>query len=180
MRVTRVSGYVVCPARNFGQNDTLPASISQNKTKPTRERSMLKVLDKVRKYIAIALLGLMAIVVVSATLEVAYEITVNMFEPPGYFIGVQDLFGLFGLFMMVLIGLELMTSIQMYLDQNSIHAELMLLVAITAITRKIVVLDATHIEPMIMFGIGAIIIALTAGYYLVHRGNIQKRATSND
>ena len=141
---------------------------------------MLKVLDKVRKYIAIALLGLMAIVVVSATLEVAYEITVNMFEPPGFFIGVQDLFGLFGLFMMVLIGLELMTSIQMYLDQNSIHAELMLLVAITAITRKIVVLDATHIDPMIMFGIGAIIIALTAGYYLVHRGNIQKRATSND
>ena len=80
MRVTRVSGYVVCPARNFGQNDTLPASISQDKTKPTRERSMLKVLDKVRKYIAIALLGLMAIVVVSATLEVAYEIVINMFD----------------------------------------------------------------------------------------------------
>jgi uncharacterized membrane protein (DUF373 family) len=78
----------------------------------------------------------------------------------------------------VLIGLELMTSIQMYLDQNSIHAELMLLVAITAITRKIVVLDATHIEPMIMFGIGAIIIALTIGYYLVHRSSVEKRATS--
>ncbi len=138
---------------------------------------MLKFLDKVRKYIAIALLGLMAIIVVSATLEVAYEIAVNMFEPPGFFIGVQDLFGVFGLFLMVLIGLELMTSIQMYLDQNSIHAELMLLVAITAITRKIVVLDATHIEPMIMFGIGAVIIALALGYYLVRRSSDEKRAT---
>jgi uncharacterized membrane protein (DUF373 family) len=154
--------------------------IIRNKTKPTRERSMLKILDRVRKYIAIALLGLMAIIVVSATLEVAYEIVINMFEPPGFFIGVQDLFGVFGLFLMVLIGLELMTSIQMYLDHNSIHAELMLLVAITAITRKIVILDATQIDPMIMFGIGAVIIALALGYYLVRRSSVEKRATSTD
>ncbi len=141
---------------------------------------MLKFLDKVRKYIAIALLGLMAIIVVSATLEVAYEIAVNIFEPPGFFIGVQDLFGVFGLFLMVLIGLELMTSIQMYLDHNSIHAELMLLVAITAITRKIVILDATKIDPMIMFGIGAVIIALALGYYLVRRSSAEERATPTD
>ena len=141
---------------------------------------MLKILDRVRKYIAIALLGLMAIIVVSATLEVAYEIVINMFEPPGFFIGVQDLFGVFGLFLMVLIGLELMTSIQMYLDHNSIHAELMLLVAITAITRKIVILDATKIDPMIMFGIGAVIIALALGYYLVRRSGAEKRATPTD
>jgi uncharacterized membrane protein (DUF373 family) len=141
---------------------------------------MLKILDKVRKYIAIALLGLMAIIVVSATLEVAYVIAINMFEPPGFFIGVQDLFGVFGLFLMVLIGLELMTSIQMYLDHNSIHAELMLLVAITAITRKIVILDARQIDPMIMFGIGAVIIALALGYYLVRRSSAEKRETSTD
>ena len=141
---------------------------------------MLKFLDKVRKYIAIALLSLMAIIVVSATLEVAYEITVSMFEPPGFFIGVEDLFGVFGLFLMVLIGLELMTSIQMYLDHNSIHAELMLLVAITAITRKIVILDASQIDPMIMFGIGAVIIALALGYYLVRRSSVEKRATSTE
>ena len=141
---------------------------------------MLKILDRVRKYIAIALLGLMAIIVISATLEVAYEIIINMFEPPGFFIGVQDLFGVFGLFLMVLIGLELMTSIQMYLDHNSIHAELMLLVAITAITRKIVILDATKIDPMIMFGIGAVIIALALGYYLVRRSSAEMRATPTD
>ena len=122
----------------------------------------------------------MAIIVVSATLEVAYEIAVNIFEPPGFFIGVQDLFGVFGLFLMVLIGLELMTSIQMYLDHNSIHAELMLLVAITAITRKIVILDASQIDPMIMFGIGAVIIALALGYYLVRRSSVEKRATSTE
>ena len=70
---------------------------------------------------------------------------------------------------MVLIGLELMTSIRMYLDDHKIHAEMMFLVAITAITRKIVILDASQIEPLILFGIGFLIIALSAGYYLVKR-----------
>ena len=129
-------------------------------------RSM-KIFDNLEKYAAYGLLGLMAIIVLSSTLEVAYEIALKLFEPPGFFIGVSDLFELFGLFLMVLIGLELMTSIRMYLKDHSIHAELMLLVAITAITRKIVILDATEIEPMILFGIGFIIIALTAGYYLI-------------
>ena len=129
----------------------------------------MKFFDQLEKYAAYALLALMAIIVFSATLEVAYEIATNMFKPPGFFIGVRDLFELFGLLLMVLIGLELMTSIRMYLNDHNIHAELMLLVAITAITRKIVILDAAKMEPMVLFGIGFIILALTVGYYLIRR-----------
>ncbi len=129
----------------------------------------MKFFDQLEKYAAYSLLALMAIIVFSATLEVAYEIATNMFKPPGFFIGVRDLFDLFGLLLMVLIGLELMTSIRTYLVDHSIHAELMLLVAITAITRKIVILDAEKMEPMMLFGIGFIILALTVGYYLIRR-----------
>ena len=129
----------------------------------------MKFFDQLEKYAAYALLALMAVIVFSATLEVAYEIATNIFKPPGFFIGVRDLFELFGLLLMVLIGLELMTSIRMYLNNHSIHAELMLLVAITAITRKIVILDSTEIEPMVLFGIGFLVLALTAGYYLIRR-----------
>jgi uncharacterized membrane protein (DUF373 family) len=129
----------------------------------------MKFFDQLEKYAAYALLTLMAVIVFSATLEVAYEIATNIFKPPGFFIGVRDLFELFGLLLMVLIGLELMTSIRMYLTNHSIHAELMLLVAITAITRKIVILDSTEIEPMVLFGIGFLVLTLTAGYYLIRR-----------
>ena len=129
----------------------------------------MKFFDQLEKYAAYALLALMAVIVFSATLEVAYEIATNIFKPPGFFIGVRDLFELFGLLLMVLIGLELMTSIRMYLNNHSIHAELMLLVAITAITRKIVILDSTEIELMVLFGIGFLVLALTAGYYLIRR-----------
>lgn len=128
---------------------------------------MLELLDKVERYVAIALLAMMAIVVLSSTLEVGYIIVVNMFKPPGFFVGVDDLFKIFGLFLMVLIGLELMTSIRDYLKNSRMHAELMLLVAITAVTRKVVILDAKDVEPMMVFGIGFLVVALSFGYYLV-------------
>ena len=130
----------------------------------------MKIFDNIEKVAAYALLGLMGLVVLSATFEVGYEIATNIFKPPGFFIGVRDLFGIFGLFLMVLIGLELMASIRMYLEDHRIHAEMMLLVAITAITRKIVILDATKVDPMTLFGIGFIVATLTGGYFFMRRG----------
>ena len=129
----------------------------------------MKLFDKAEQFIALALLVLMGIVVASATAEVAYEVVMGLINPPGFFLGVSELFDIFGLFLMVLIGLELMTSIHMYLDDHKIHAEMMFLVALTAVTRKIVIMDTGKVEPMLMFGIGFLIIALAAGYYLIRK-----------
>ena len=129
------------------------------------------IFGKVERVIAIALLVLMTIIVVSGVLEVAWVVFNDLFEPPGLFLGVEDLFDIFGLFLMVLIGLELMTSIEMYLEDNVIHAEVMFLVALTAVARKIVILDAKAIDPMTVFAIAALVLALSAGYYLLKRRN---------
>ena len=129
----------------------------------------MKVFDKAEQMIAIVLLVLMGVVVVSATVEVAYEVVTGLINPPGFFLGVAELFDVFGLFLMVLIGLELMTSIHMYLEDHKIHAEMMFLVALTAVTRKIVILDADKTEPMVAFAIGFLVIALAVGYFLIRR-----------
>jgi len=125
------------------------------------------IFAKVERLIAIALLVLMGVVVISGVLEVAYVVVGDLFKPPGFFLGVADLFDIFGLFLMVLIGLELMASIEMYLDNHTIHAEMMFLVALTAVARKVVILDANKIEPMVVFALGFLVITLSAGYYLI-------------
>ena len=131
----------------------------------------MEIFAKVERAIAIALLALMGIVVISGVLEVAYVVTIDLMTPPGFFLGVEDLFDIFGLFLMVLIGLELMTSIEMYLDDNTIHAELMFLVALTAVARKVVILDASSIDAMTVFAIAALVIALSGGYYFIKKTN---------
>ncbi len=136
----------------------------------------VKVFQKAERVIAISLLVLMGVVVASATVEVGYEIVTGLMEPPGFFLGVSELLDVFGLFLMVLIGLELMTSVHMYLEDHRIHAEMMFLVALTAITRKIVIMDTASMEPMLVFGIGFLVIALAGGYYLIRN---RRRSSEN-
>jgi len=133
----------------------------------------MDIFHKAEKIIAIVLLSLMGVVVASGTIEVAYEIVTSLIDPPGFFLGVSELFDVFGLFLMVLIGLELMTSIHMYLDDHRIHAEMMFLVALTAVTRKIVIMDYSNVmDPMLIFSIGFLVITLASGYYLLKKNRL--------
>ena len=125
----------------------------------------MEIFARVEKVIAVVLLVLMGFVVIAGALEVAYVVFTELLEPPGFFLGVEDLFDIFGLFLMVLIGLELMTSIEMYLRDSMIHAEVMFLVALTGM------LYAKLIDPLTVFAIAALVIALSAGYYLIKSRN---------
>jgi uncharacterized membrane protein (DUF373 family) len=130
----------------------------------------MTIIRQIEKIIAYVLLALMTIVVISAVIELAYEIfqsAMNMKKD--ILLSRKELFGIFGLLLMVLIGLELIACIQMYLEENTIHADMMLLVALTAVTRKIVILDATDTDPISLFGIGFLILVLSLGYYLIHK-----------
>ena len=74
----------------------------------------------------------------------------DLFQPPGFFLDVTELIDTFGLFLMVLIGLELMTTMHMYLSEHTIHVEMMFLVEMTAVARKVVILDAVKTEPLLV------------------------------
>ncbi|MBK1723018.1 phosphate-starvation-inducible PsiE family protein [Thiocystis violacea] len=49
---------------------------------------------------------------------------------------IKQLFDVFGMFLVVLIAVELMASIYMYMMDKSVHVEIMLLIAITALARS--------------------------------------------
>ncbi len=135
-----------------------------------------KIFHKFESFISFVLILLMGIVVISSTLELGYILYKDITEPSGMFLGISELFELFGLFMMVVIALELMTSIYMYSTNKIVYIEMMFLIAITAITRKIVILDSKATDPLTLIGIAAILIALVAGFYVVK--NVNKRVDS--
>lgn len=76
---------------------------------------------------------------------------------------------LFGQFLLVLIGIELLHSMRIYIMRRVIHLEAVLIVALIAMARKIVVLDPKEVAEGTLLGIAAIVLALTLGYYLVRR-----------
>ena len=132
-----------------------------------------KSVESFQKIIAIALIVLFSIVVLLSTMELAILLYKDVTNTSGVFLGQDDLYEIFSMFMMVLIALELLASIHMYLKDRSIHIDIMFLVAITAVTRKIVLLDSKEIEPITVIGLALLVAALSAGYYLIKRQQIK-------
>jgi len=75
-----------------------------------------------------------------------------------------------GLFFSVLLSLEIVETIKVFSKGHMTKVRIILIVGLIAVTRKILMIsDVTEIEPMTEFAIAALILALSAGYYLVTR-----------
>lgn len=131
---------------------------------------MKNILHNFERIIVLTLLAMMMVAVLVATVELAVILYQQIMLPPVFLLSIAELQEVFGFFLMVLIGLELLESIKTYLEEDRVHAEVVFLVAIVAISRKVIILDYKEsTPPEMLFGMAAIIIALGAGYYLVKR-----------
>jgi uncharacterized membrane protein (DUF373 family) len=75
----------------------------------------------------------------------------------------------FGGFLLLLIGLELMKTVVMYLDQQVLHWEVVIPVALIAVARHTLEIDLAETTPGAMLGTGAVIVALAVAYFLFRR-----------
>jgi len=129
------------------------------------QKNLVKLVERV---IIRVLIVLMLIVLIFSTLDLIIKVVVNLIEPPIMLIDHDNLFELFGVFLMVLIGIELLDTIKAYFKENIIHVEVVMLVALIALARKIIVLDMEKYKDS-LWGIAALIIALSVGYYLIKK-----------
>ena len=136
---------------------------------------MLAYLEKFEQIITRVLLVMMAGVVLLATVELAWLIGKDMLTPPLFLLDLDELLELFGQFLLVLIGIELLHTLKIYIVEQAIHLEAMLVVALIAIARKIILLEPHELPEGTLLGIGVVVIALTLGYYLVRRSRWEKR-----
>ena len=83
------------------------------------------------------------------------------------FLEIDELFRIFGFFFIILIGFELVETVEMYFKDNMIHAEVVLLVAVIAVSRKVILLDLEKYEPLAIIGLGVIILTLGGCYWFI-------------
>jgi len=72
--------------------------------------------------------------------------------------------------LMIFIALEVLQNVTAYLRDQVVQIELVLLTAMTAVARKVIVLPpGTESKPQLMAGFGVIVVGLAAAYWLVKR-----------
>jgi uncharacterized membrane protein (DUF373 family) len=129
---------------------------------------MLDILKRFERITIQALMLMMAVVVGLATIDLAWILIKDIVQPPILILSVEELLELFGLFMLVVIGIELLETImKTYLTQGQPHYEVVLSVAIIAIARKVIILDLKDMDSLTLIGIASIVVALTVGYFLM-------------
>lgn len=133
-------------------------------------QACLKVVRTFETSIIFLLVVLMMIVVGLSALELGVMLWDQMRKPPYLLLNLQELLEVLGFFMMVLIGLELLETIKNYLTQHALHVEVVILVAMIAISRKVIILDMKEISANSMMGIAFLLLSLSVSYYLIKKG----------
>jgi uncharacterized membrane protein (DUF373 family) len=140
---------------------------------------MLKVVDTVKRLIVRILIVLLLIAIVLGTFELAWVLIVDLIEPPHFLTDVHTLFDWFGLFLVILIGIELLKSMTVYLAEDRVQPELVVEVAIIALCNKIITLDVKTTSGLSLVGIATLLVGLAATYFVVRppRGTRANRGT---
>ena len=123
------------------------------------------LLTKIQRFIVLALAGMLAVVVVLSTVHLGVLIAQEAWEPPRFLIRVQGLLDIFGYFLLVLIGVELLETLKAYLRKDVIHVRVVLEVALIAMARKVIIEEPNAVPVLTLFGIAALILALAIAFY---------------
>jgi len=135
---------------------------------------MIRFTKLIEQVVVYTLISLMSLVVVLATAELAWLIYRDLATPPILILEIDQLLELFGFFLLILIGVELLETIKAYLAEHVVHVEIVVEVALIAIARKVIILDLDKYSGPTVVGIAALILALSVAYY------IEKRARRAD
>ena len=132
-------------------------------------RRLNSAVKTIERYIVKTLIGLMSLLLIIATIQLGYMVFKNIIQSAVFILDLDVLMDLFGVFLLVLIGIELLDTIKVYFKKHDIHVEVVMLVALIAIARKIILLDFDKHSGLEILGIAAIVVALSLGYYFIKK-----------
>jgi uncharacterized membrane protein (DUF373 family) len=118
------------------------------------------ILTKVQKLTVLTLAGMLVVVMVLSTAHLGVLIFQQIMAPPRFLIPVQGLLDIFGYFLLVLIGVELIETLKAYVRKDAIHVRVVLEVALIAMARKVIIEEPNAVPSLTLFGIAALILAL--------------------
>jgi len=141
-----------------------------------------RFLDGIHSYerqLAKLLALLLALVVGFAAIELVLESGLKLAQlQTNWFDG--SLINLLDRLLLIFIALEVLQNVTAYLRDQVVQIELVLLTALTAVARKVIVLPpGTESKPALMAGFGVIVVGLAAAYWLVRLARRQPNSAGD-
>ena len=138
----------------------------------------LSLYERFEQVVAVVLAGLIAVIVAVAVWDLARKVALlavqDMLDPLDH----KVFQGIFGQILTILIALEFKHSIVKVVAAVSsiIQVKTVLLIALLALARKLIILDATEVPAGTIFALAAMMLALGVAYWLVRDHDIKQAA----
>lgn len=137
----------------------------------------LRLIDLGERQVAKLLAGLLFVVTLVASLQLAW-LMLRMLLGGASWLG-DGLISLLGDLLNLLIALEVLQNLTAYLRRRVVQIELVLVTAMTAAARKVIVLPAgSENKPELLLGLGAVLLCLAASWWLVRASSQPGRLPS--
>jgi len=130
----------------------------------------LKNFEKYIFYFLIAILGVYILVEVVTLVYFFFSGLFTVESGKSLFFSKDEGEVIIPAFFGILIAFELIDTLKIYLKENEIKSQHIIVIGLIAISRKLLVLDFAHGDPMTNFSIAALIAGLALAYFLLKKG----------
>ncbi|WP_445635117.1 Phosphate-starvation-inducible E-like protein [Nostoc sp. DSM 114161] len=132
----------------------------------TKDQNFMHMIENVEVLVSKVLSLLMVVVILVAIGDLGFFLYKELFTIPyGKFN--TTLYKIFGLFLNILIALEILENITGYLRKHVIQVELVIVTSLIAVARKIIILDLEKVPGIDIIGLGIAILALSISYLII-------------
>ena len=128
---------------------------------------LIRILNKIIVYSVKFLAILMVLVILWAQVDVIVHLFQNIVISAASRFDIENLLATLGSFLAVLIAIEVFLNIIFYLKKDAIHVPLVIATALTAIARKVIILDYVTTSASLIYATAALVLALGITYWLV-------------
>jgi len=115
----------------------------------------------------------MILIIIIATIDLIRVVMTDIFSEPKMLLSI-GLFEFFGMFLNILIALEILENITAYLRKHVIQVELVIVTSLVAIARKIIILDLYKTPSLSIIGLGVAIFSLSISYLIIRFSNMKR------
>ncbi|MEB3235467.1 MAG: phosphate-starvation-inducible PsiE family protein [Cyanobacteriota bacterium] len=138
------------------------------------DNGYLALIDGSERLLAKVLGLVLLLVMVVAAGQLIGQVVWSLTNPQTPWIG-EKLTQVLGDLLNILIALEVLQNITSYLRRHVVQIELVLITAMTAVARKVIVLPpGSESKPQLLAGLGVAVLALAAAYWLVRTVNLRR------
>ena len=139
---------------------------------PIGDGNFLRLVGRFERALAKVLSSALTMVVVVATVQLLLLLGQDLFDLQVNWTG-DGLIRLLDEILVILIALEVLQNLTAYLREHTVQIELVLVTALTAVARKVIVMQpGVQKNPSELIGLGVSVLSLAAAYWLVRQSHL--------